>query len=48
MESKTDFFEIHYQDKNVDNLPNVSIYSIISFKEDENNFNTKVLARDLL
>lgn len=42
MQNKTNFFEVHGQDKNIDNLPNVSIYSIVSFRESSNSYNTDV------
>lgn len=45
MQNKTNFFEVHGQDKNLNNLPNVSIYSIISFKESDNSYNTDVLIK---
>lgn len=45
MQNKTDFFEVHGQDKNIDNFQNVSIYSIISFRENSNSYNTDVFIK---
>ena len=45
MQNKTDFFEVHGQDKNIDNFPNVSIYSIVSFRENSNSYNTDVFIK---
>lgn len=45
MQYKIDFFEVHPEDKNVDKIPNLSINSIISFRESNNQYNTDVFVR---
>jgi hypothetical protein len=45
MQNKTDFFELNEQDKNIVDLPNVSIYSIMSFRKNSNSYNTDVFIK---
>lgn len=46
MQNETNFFEVNKQDKNYNTVPNISIYSIVSFKINSNNYNTDVFVKE--
>ena len=46
MQNETNFFEVNKQDKNYNTVPNISIYSIVSFKINSNNYRTDVFVKD--
>lgn len=46
MQNETNFFEVNKQDKNYNTVPNISIYSIVSFKINSNNYSTDVFVKD--
>ena len=46
MQNETNFFEVNKQDKNYNTVPNISIYSIVSFKINLNNYSLFFFVKD--